>query len=105
MNRFGDLTGSCEYWDLAHALMVGRQVRGIIAYRRRAIARILGVEGVRFTETGNCSPVERVALEILFFLFLALTAHDDDNYQDHCENSADDLDRGLTHERLFSYDG
>ena len=35
---------------LAHALIVGRQLRGIFAYRQRAIAKILGVPGVRFTD-------------------------------------------------------
>lgn len=34
----------------AHALLVGRQLRGIFAYRQRAIAQILGVPGIRFTE-------------------------------------------------------
>ena len=35
---------------VAHVLAVGRQLRGIFAYRQRAIAKILGVPGVRFTD-------------------------------------------------------
>jgi len=35
---------------MAHAFMVGRQLRGIFAYRQRAIAGILAVPGVRFTD-------------------------------------------------------
>jgi hypothetical protein len=34
---------------MAHAFIVGRQLRGIFAYRQHAIAKILGVPGVRFT--------------------------------------------------------
>jgi ligand-binding SRPBCC domain-containing protein len=35
---------------LAHGVIVGRQLREIFAYRQRAIARILGVPGIRFTD-------------------------------------------------------
>jgi ligand-binding SRPBCC domain-containing protein len=35
---------------IAHALIVGRQLKGIFAYRQRAIAKIFGVPGIRFTE-------------------------------------------------------
>ena len=31
-------------------VFVGRQLRGIFAYRQRAIAKILGVPGIRFTD-------------------------------------------------------
>jgi ligand-binding SRPBCC domain-containing protein len=34
----------------AHSVIVGRQLMGIFAYRQRAIARVLGVPGVRFTD-------------------------------------------------------
>jgi ligand-binding SRPBCC domain-containing protein len=36
--------------QMAHALIVGRQLRGIFAYRQRAIAAILGVPGVKSTD-------------------------------------------------------
>lgn len=35
---------------LAHGLILGRQLKGIFAYRQRAIARIFAVPGIRFTE-------------------------------------------------------
>jgi ligand-binding SRPBCC domain-containing protein len=35
---------------LAHGMIVGRQLQRIFAYRQRAIARIFGVPGIRFTE-------------------------------------------------------
>ena len=34
---------------VAHVVVVGRQLQDIFAYRQRAITRILGVPGVRFT--------------------------------------------------------
>ena len=34
---------------IAHGVIVGRQLKGIFAYRQRAIAAILGIPGVRFT--------------------------------------------------------
>jgi hypothetical protein len=35
---------------MAHALVVERQLKGIFAYRQRAIAKILGTPDVRYTE-------------------------------------------------------
>jgi ligand-binding SRPBCC domain-containing protein len=35
---------------IAHRILVGRQLKRIFAYRQRAIARILGVPGIRFTD-------------------------------------------------------
>ena len=41
---------------VAHALVVGRQLRGIFAYRQRAIASILGVPGIQFTDPEIATP-------------------------------------------------
>ena len=35
---------------MAHGVIVARQLKGIFAYRQRAIAGILRVPGVRYTE-------------------------------------------------------
>jgi ligand-binding SRPBCC domain-containing protein len=35
---------------VAHGIIVGRQLKGIFAYRQRAITRILGVPGIHFTD-------------------------------------------------------